>query len=210
MADQEKDKQMQMDAMLDSLLANYSSVEPRPGLETRILTNLILATPRDAESREAVRGWWGFKWLWAGVVLAAVIVVGVLVRGKRHVAPPSNTMVQTGQPAVQQPIVHQPTMQSNVPPTVGATSAIHHRHKTLAPGAQQNVTLAWNRRPAVFPTPTPLSEQERLLLQYYSGTPREEVIAQSHPDEPPVVGDPDQTEAIPGVMHIPQKVGNTR
>ena len=54
MADQEKDKQMQMqiDDMLDSLLANYSSVDPRPGLETRILANLILASPRDAEGRE--------------------------------------------------------------------------------------------------------------------------------------------------------------
>jgi hypothetical protein len=55
----------------------------------------------------------------------------------------------------------------------------------------------------------PLSEQERLLLSYYSVTPREEVIAQSHPDEP-VVGDQDQTQAVPDLMHIPQKVSNTR
>jgi hypothetical protein len=40
MADQEKDKQMQIDDTLDSLLANYSSAEPRPGLETRILANM--------------------------------------------------------------------------------------------------------------------------------------------------------------------------
>ena len=40
MADQEKNKRMQIDDMLNSLLANYSSAEPRPGLETRILANL--------------------------------------------------------------------------------------------------------------------------------------------------------------------------
>ena len=40
MADQEKDKRMQIDDMLDSLLANYSSAEARPGLETRILASL--------------------------------------------------------------------------------------------------------------------------------------------------------------------------
>jgi hypothetical protein len=218
MADQEKDKQMhiQMDDMLDSLLANYSSAEPRPGLETRILTNLILATPRDAESREAVRGWLGFKWLWAGAAVAAAIIVAfVLIGGRHHVTPPANTVVQTlppavQQPAVQQPVIQQPRVQSSVPPTVGATSAIHHRHKALTPGPQQNATLALSQRPAVFPTPSPLSEQERLLLQYYSRTPREEMIAQSHPDEPPVVGDQDQTEAIPDLMHIPQKVSNTR
>jgi hypothetical protein len=206
MADQEKDKQMQtkIDDMLDSLLAKYSSAEPRPGLENRILANLKLANPRDAESREASRGWWGFKWLWAGAALAALIVAGVLIGGKRHGAPPSNTMVQTRQP------VPQPAVKSSLPSTVGATPPIHHRHKALAPGPQQNAGLAWSQRPAVFPTPTPLSEQERMLLQYYSGTPREEVIAQSHPDEPPVVGDQDQTEAIPDLMHIPQKLSNTR
>jgi hypothetical protein len=211
MADQEKDKQMQMqiDEMLDSLLAGYSSVEPRPGLETRILANLILASPRDAEGREASRGWWNFRWVWAGAALAAMIVAGLLILGKRHVAPPPRTVVQTVQPAVQQPAVQQPAVQSSVPAAVGPERVIH-RHKTLAPEPVQNATLAWSQRPAVFPTPTPLSEQERLLLSYYSRTPREEVIAQSHPDEPPVVGDQDQTEAIPDPMHIPQKLSNTR
>ena len=43
MADQKKDgqeKDHKLDAMLDNLLSTYSSVEPRPGLETRILANL--------------------------------------------------------------------------------------------------------------------------------------------------------------------------
>lgn len=207
MADQEKDQQI--NEMLDSLLANYSSAEPRPGLETRILANL-----RDAGSREASRGWWGFRWVWAGAVLAAMIVGGVLISGKRHVSPPPRTVVQTVQPAVrqptvEQPVIHRPMVQSGVPAAVGSERVIH-RHKTLAPVPQQNATLALNQRPAVFPTPTPLSEQERLLLSYYSSTPREEVIAQSRPDEPAVVGDQDQTEAIPDLMHIPQKVSNTR
>jgi len=186
MADQEKDKQMQaqIDDMLDSLLANYSSVEPRPGLETRILANLTLENPRDAEGREAGRGWWGFRWLCAGAAVAAVIIVGaVLMSGRRHVAPPpSNTVVQTVQPAVQQPIiqqpqVQQPPVQSSVRGAAGLERVIH-RHKTLAPGPQQNATLAWSQRPASFPTPFPLSEQERLMLAYLNNTPHEEVIAQ--------------------------------
>ena len=210
MADQEKDKQMQIDDMLDSLLANYSSAEPRPGLEARILANL-----RDAESREASRGWWKVKWLWAGAALAAAIVAGVVIGGKRHVAPPAHTVAQTAQPAVpqpvlQQPSVQQPAIQSSAPEAVGATGTIHHRRKVLAPVPPHNATLARSQRPAVFPTPTPLSEQEKLLLSYYNRTPREEVIAQSQPDEPPVVGDEDQTKAIPDLMHIPQKASNTQ
>jgi hypothetical protein len=202
MADQEKDKQMQIDEMLDSLLAKYSSAEPRLGLETRILANLTLANPRDGEGREASHGWWNFKWLWVGAVLAAVIVAGVLIGGKRHVAPPDKTVVQTAPPAVEEPEI-----QRSSPATA---IAVPRRRKTFIEPRPQNTTLALSQRPAVFPTPTPLSEQERLLLSYYSRTPREEVIAQSHPDEPPVVGDQDQTEAIPDLMHIPQKVSNTR
>ena len=175
MADQEKDKQI--DKMLDSLLASYSSAEPRPGLETRILANLILANPRDAEGREASRGWWNFKWLWAGAVLAAVIVGAVLIGVRRHAAPPPRTVVQTVRPAVQQPAVQEPAVQGSAPAAVRQERVIH-RHKTLAPVPPQNATLALSQRPPVFPTPTPLSEQERLMFSYLANTPHQEVIAQ--------------------------------
>jgi hypothetical protein len=195
MADQEKDKQMQIDDMLDSLLANYSSAEPRPGLETRILANL-----REAE-KKAPQGWWNFKWIWRGVVAAAIVMAAVLISGRHRVAPPTNVVVKTS-PAPQTEI------QPHAPAVRNETVRIRPR-KPLASTRPQNATLALSERPAVFPTPTPLSEQEKLLLSYVAGTPREEVIAQSHPNEPPVVGDQDQTEAIPDLTLIPQKLGNT-
>ena len=198
MADQEKDRKMQIDDMLNSLLANYSSAEPRPGLETRILANL-----REAEEKEASHGWWNFKWIWAGVVTAAIIVAALMISGKHRLAPPTHEIVRTSQPAPQ------PEIQPHTPAVRNETVRIRPR-KSLAPTRPQNAALALNERPAVFPTPTPLSEQEKLLLSYLAGTPREEVIAESHPDEPPVVGDQNQTEAIPDLMHIPQKLSNTR
>lgn len=198
MADQKKNKQMQIDDMLDSLLANYSLAEPRPGLEARILANL-----REAE-KEAPQGWWNFKWLWTGAVMAAIVVAAVLINGRHRVAPPTNVVVKTTQPAPQ------PEIQHHAPAARVEIAGIHRRKPSTVPTTQQNVTLALRERPAVFPTPTPLSEQEKLLLSYVAGTPREEVIAQSHPDEPPVVGDQDQTEAIPDLTLIPQKLGNTR
>lgn len=198
MSDQEKDKQIQLDDMLDSLLANYSSAEPRPGLETRILANL-----REAEEKEEPQGWWNFKWIWAGMVTAVIIVAVVLISGRHRVEPPTHVIVKTS------PAIPQPEIRSHAPAVRNETVRIHPR-KSLAPTRPQNAALALNERPAVFPTPTPLSEQEKLLLSYLAGTPREEVVAQSHPDEPPVVGDQDQTEAIPDLTDIPQKVSNTR
>ncbi|HEY2362518.1 MAG TPA: hypothetical protein VGK36_15465 [Candidatus Angelobacter sp.] len=195
MADQKKDKQMQIDEMLDSLLANYSSAEPRPGLETRILANLH-------EAEKTPQGWGNFKWIWAGAVAAAIIVAAMLINGRHRVAPPTNAIVETKQPAPQ------PQIQPPVAPQ--ATARIRRHKPSTVPAVRQNATLALSERPAVFPTPTPLSEQEQLLLRYYAGTPREEMIAQSHPDEPPVVGEQDQTEVIPDLTHIPQKLSNTR
>lgn len=199
MADPEKEKQMQIDEMLDSMLANYSAAEPRPGLETRILANL-----RGAEEKKVAHGWWSFKWLWAGVVAAAIVMAAVLINGRQRVAPPANVVVKNTQ-AIQPLPEIRPSLR-----VAGEETARIHRRKTLAPTLPQNAALALSQRPAVFPTPTPLSEQEKLLLSYLAGTPREEVVAQSHPDEPPVVGDQDQTEAIPDPTLIPQKFSNTR
>jgi len=196
MADQEKGKRM--DEMLDSLLASYSSAEPRPGLEKRILANL-----QGAAGNKSPAGWWNFKWLWAGMVTAAIIVAAVLISGRHRVEPPTHVIVRTS-PAPQ------PEIQPHAPAVRNETVRIRPRKPSTVPTRRQNAALALNERPAVFPTPTPLSEQEKLLLSYLAGTPREEVIAQSHPDEPPVVGDQDQTEAIPDLTLIPQKFGNTR
>jgi hypothetical protein len=179
MTDHDKDRQL--DEMLDALLATYSSAEPRPGLENRILANV-----QDMTGKQGSATWWNFKWLWEGAVLAAVIVGGVLIRGKRPVAPPPRTVVQTVQPAVQQPMVQQPMVQQpviqkprvqSVPAAAGSERVIH-RHKTLAREPQQNTTLARSQRPSIFPTPTPLSEQERLMFTYLANTPQEIVVAQ--------------------------------
>jgi len=196
MADQEKDKQM--DEMLDSLLANYSSAEPRPGLESRILAGL-----NESAQKEGSHGWWNFKWFWVGAVAAAIIIAAVLINGRRHVAPPSNAVVKNSQPVLR------PEIQLHAPTQREETTRIYRR-KTSAHMPEQNTALALNQRPAIFPTPTPLSEQERLLLRYMAGTQREEVIAQSHPDEPPVNGEDESGIAIPDQVHVPQKSSNTR
>ena len=166
MADPEKDKQMQIDEMLDSMLANYSSAEPRPGLETRILANL-----REAE-KKAPQGWPNFKWLWAGMVAAVIMVGAVLIGGRHRVTPTTNVIVKTNQPAPQ------PELQPHAP-IVQQETARTHRHKPPAPPTRpQNVTLALSQRPANFPTPVPLSEQERMMFTYLANTPKEIVVAQ--------------------------------
>jgi hypothetical protein len=164
MADQEKDKRI--DEMLDSLLANYSAAEPRPGLETRILANL-----RERPEKETVQGWWNFKWIWAGMVTAAIIIAAVLMSVRRPIEPPANVIVKNNQPAAQ------PQIQPHAPIAPKETARVYWR-KPRATKQPQDAALALNERPANFPTPTPLSEQERMMFTYLANTPKEIVIAQ--------------------------------
>ncbi len=166
MADQEKDKQMQIDEMLDSMLASYSSVEPRPGLETRILAHL-----RETSEKQTAQGWWNFRWLWAGMVTAAIIVGTMLISARHRVEPPTHVTVKTTQPAPQLEI------QPQAPIAPKETARIYRR-KPRATKPPQNSTLAVSQRPANFPTPAPLSEQDRLMFMYLKNTPHEVVIAQ--------------------------------
>ncbi|HSK44407.1 MAG TPA: hypothetical protein VLA83_11035, partial [Candidatus Binatia bacterium] len=134
MADQEKDREM--DEMLDSLLANYSSAEPRPGLEARILANL-----REAEEKEAPHGWWNFKWIWAGLVAAAIVMAAVLINGRHHVEPPAHVLVKNSQPASQPEIQPQAAIARQ-------EAARIHRRKPSTPAMPQNALLALTERPA--------------------------------------------------------------
>jgi hypothetical protein len=164
MADQEKDKRI--DEMLDSLLANYSAAEPRPGLETRILANL-----RERPEKETVQGWWNFKWIWAGMVTAAIIIAAVLMSVRRPIEPPANVIVKNNQPAAQ------PQIQPHAPIAPKETARVYRR-KPRATKQPQNAALALSQRPANFPTPVPLSEQERMMFSYLENTPQEIIVAQ--------------------------------
>ena len=192
------DQDNHLDELLDSALSAYSEVEPRPGLETRILANL-----REAAGKQP-SPWWNWKALWVGAVTAVAILLGALLLSRHSRTPaPANEIVHTHAPAQTAP-----RGAGNVPST--ARHAQDHRSKMRAPFRPQSVALKLDRRPPVFPTPTPLSEQERLLLSYYAHTPREELIAQSHPEEPPLATEDQSNIAVPEIVFVPQKSSNTR
>jgi hypothetical protein len=193
----EHEENKHLDELLDSALSAYSAAEPEPGLETRILSQL-----REAEIKEAPQ-LWNFKWVSAGAAVIAAVLLLVLSRVSHHPAAiPDNTVAHTERPASSQTAVKQ-----KLP---GTKNGRHYRPQKHAPVHVENAALPLNQRPSVFPSPSPLSEQERLLLSYYARTPREELVAQSNPEEPPVIGDDESNIAIPNLISVPQKSSNTR
>ncbi|HJT53928.1 MAG TPA: hypothetical protein VJ848_08770 [Candidatus Angelobacter sp.] len=163
MADQDKEKQL--DDLLDSLLSQYADAEPRPGLETSVLTTI-----RQARSAKEVR-WMGLGWWAVGavtVVMTAALIAFSFYGGRSH---PAKKQIQR---AAQQRTIPAPKGDFGPGPAIGRS--VKH--------ARRQVHLAEVKK-EVFPTPAPLSQQEKLLLRYLAGTPRQEVQAQSHPDPPP-------------------------
>jgi hypothetical protein len=197
MTDPENDKQL--DELLDSMLSAYSAAEPRPGLENRILAGM-----REAAGNPAAP-WWSWKWLWAaGAAAAAALLLFMLWIGNHPAAPhPAKTVVQV-------PRTAQPAPQITQSRPAAPVQTAKHQPKLRVPPRLQDASLPLDRRPAVFPTPTPLSEQERLLLSYYARTPRKELIAQSQPDQRPDIAADESGLTVPDLVLVPQKSSNTR
>jgi hypothetical protein len=170
----ERENQQDINGLIDSLLAEYSNVDARPGMETR-----ILATLRAESSAQPGRlGWWRWILAGAGALAVTVAVFGIYISIPPLPAPPKISAV--GPPRLPGP-----------PARSGVIAAATHRTLTRPRGTVQTqrgdervAASVESVRQEVFPTPTPLSDQERLLFRYLASTPQREIIAQSHSDEP--------------------------
>jgi hypothetical protein len=144
------------DRALDGVLAKYASVEPRAGLEERILANL-----RSAPTTPNANPWWNGR---MAAVLAVVLMIAALLVWWRN---------QSSPPPI---VVHRPPLReapidpyvANRETTQAAKTKPHRR--TTGPRPQRE-TVASGPKLDVFPSPLPLSEQEKLLAIYVGQSP---------------------------------------
>lgn len=153
---EDKSKDQFVAELLEASLRRYRSEEPRAGLEGRILTHVL-------SSDHSARRW---TWVWAlGAATAGVLVIFALLQIPQHPAPaPSQEQVvveRTAPPAIPSP----PTQSTSPKPSL--------RTARLS-GMPARGAVAQPSRPAQFPTPAPLSEEERLLLVYAAQSPNAE------------------------------------
>lgn len=160
----DNDEKKFVDELLEAGLARYSAAEPRPGLENRLLAGLR------AEPQPSL---W-LDWRWAGALAAAAVAVVVLsVFYLRQPVP------EPQPPAVAETVAPQPVptatpsaTPSQLPQIARATT--RRPVQTVQP--PRVVSLRLPRR-ATFPSRTPLSEQELLLLRYVQTTPGDQLVA---------------------------------
>jgi hypothetical protein len=142
-----------LDRALDAALAEYADVEPRAGLEDRILANLSAQ-----ERKSAAPIWW--RWVAIGAVAVLVAVVALSFSSKRR------ELVSTPMP-----VTHESEKQT---PVLSATTDSHPaiKHAASVPAVSKNrphhATLVATSAPRLqqFPSPQPLSDQEKMLADY--------------------------------------------
>jgi len=137
------------DRILDAALAKYSAVEPRMGLEERVLANL-----RTQPARTTARAWW--QWSLASAALVVIAIVGGLAwRANRPPHPViANHPITTIEPVVE------PEKQ------IAHRSRKHVLRHERTPHVQPEQVEITNPKLDQFPAPQPLTAQEKLLLDY--------------------------------------------
>jgi len=141
------------DDQIDAALAKYAAVEPRAGLEERILAHLR------AQGKPSARRVW---WPWAGVVAAAILIAALL-------------LWKLERPGDERIVRHQPSLQPRTRPQVAAHPALpkigqpaarasvrRSRRQIAAETAEMDVEPKLDQ----FPSPQPLTPEESMLVEY--------------------------------------------
>ena len=158
-----------LDRTLDVALSKYTSVEPREGLEERIMANL-----RAADTRSAQSAWWNWRFAVLAVVLA-IAAVAVWQWNKPTQTPIANHPSTLRQAPVGPDLAHR---DGNSAQPIKSARWRRPRHRP------QHETVAASPKLDVFPSPLPLSEQEKILSTYVSQYPEHAaLVAEARMDD---------------------------
>ncbi len=154
----DQDQTRELDGLLDAALAKYSAVEPRVGLEDRILAHL------HSEPIRPQHAW--LQWGLVGAV-AAIAVVAILAWRST----PSPHRVTANHSAAIQP----PSIRVTKPVPDAADETTLKAASLRRPNASHTPTSRRTAHPKLdqFPSPQPLSSEEIALVQYVKDFPKE-------------------------------------
>jgi hypothetical protein len=172
-----RDHDDDLDRMLDSALAKYAAVEPRAGLQERILARLYYESP------QVVRTWW--RWGLAFAVTAiAVAAVGLALRPATHSEP-----VVKNFPSITAPKITIPQNRETKKPEVQTANEIpstaeqrhgESAHKDRPQFTRTEVAVTPVPRLEHFPSVQTPSPEVAAMVQYAKQFPQDAlVIAQA-------------------------------
>jgi len=143
----------ELDRLLDAALKQYAAVQPREGLEGRILARM-----RSETAESASHAWW--RWLTAAAAVAALALI-IIMALRPH--------------ATQQPMIAQHPAVALPAAKLAASS---QPRKAVQRPTRRGHAVADIRGPKLdqFPSPQPLSDQEKLLASYVAVYPKQAAL----------------------------------
>jgi hypothetical protein len=152
---------------LDAALAKYRTIEPRVGIEDRVLANLR------AKNEQATPAWMNrFAF---SILAAAAIAFGLLLVWRTH----KSAHDIAGQPSPAQTLKQE---QARTHPANNENSARNRglllppERKRIAHRVHRTVSTISIPRQEIFPSPQPLSEQEQMLADYVAEHRKQAVL----------------------------------
>jgi hypothetical protein len=148
-----------LDLELDAVLRQYAAVEPRAGLEERLLANL-----RAECERATVQVWW--RWSAAGAVAAVVLMLALFLSWRSRESQVSKTVGPNATEASRE-VPNSKLANSHLPsqPVASVRPAVANRSR------HSSAVVKSAPRVEQFPSPRPLSEQEEILAGYVATYP---------------------------------------
>lgn len=166
------ERERDVDRWLDSALSQLGKAEPRAGLESRVLANLQAERDRLASRR---RWWWaaGAATALAAVVLAVWVGESARERNRGGTAGTSTTHSEEARRSMRP----RPAPQATAPQVAAnqvTASRVADAPREVAQRGPANGPIrrvAGTPKLAQFPSPQPLSEQEKILASYVAQYP---------------------------------------
>jgi hypothetical protein len=172
-----QDGEQGVDRELDMVLAKYASIEPRAGLEQRVLANLR------AERQPVLK-----LWSWRRTAVAAVLLaIMAAVLSWRSGRPGPSTIAQRPpRTASSIPQSEQVSASAGAEENGSRPSTVFDRPavRRAQPAVVVSAAAAVQHKLDQFPSPRPLSEQEQILVNYVAKYPETAaLIAQARTEE---------------------------
>jgi hypothetical protein len=182
-----------LDRQLDAALAKYVAVEPRTGLEERVLANI-----RAQRERSAMKSWWR----WPAVAALTVLLVVAIFVTSRSSRPAPN--VATDPSATHQTIAHDGRSAVKTPVPSDRSRRGSDSQRRSSPRRHPAPVFASAPRLDQFPSPEPLSEQETILARYVTKYPEHAaLIAQARTEE--LRQDSAEETGLPAIENSPAR-----
>jgi hypothetical protein len=158
----------ELDRQLDEVLRAYATVEPRPGIEERILANL-----QAGQEREVARSWWRWSAIGLMTTVTIALIVSLALRSVKSAPDTSAHRTASSTPASEQAVARVAPHDEGEPHLAGATTTAMRSAKREV---RHRETASNEPRLAQFPSLRPLSNEEQRILRYVQEFPEEALM----------------------------------